>query len=103
MPLQPTSSASRDLDVAIIGAGLSGICLAVKLKEAGITAFALFEKSGGIGGTWRDNTYPGVACDVQSHLSSFSFEPKIDWSRRYAGQAEIADYIEHVARKWQLH
>ena len=91
------------LDVAIIGAGLSGICLAVKLKDAGIGRFVLFEKAGEIGGTWRDNTYPGVACDVPSHLYSFSFAPKTDWSRRYAGQAEIRAYIEEVARRWDLH
>jgi cation diffusion facilitator CzcD-associated flavoprotein CzcO len=91
------------LDVAIIGAGLSGICLAVKLKDAGIDRFVLFEKAGEIGGTWRDNTYPGVACDVPSHLYSFSFAPKTDWSRRYAGQAEIRAYIEEVARRWDLH
>ena len=98
-----SARSTHALDVAIVGAGLSGICLAIKLKQAGIAAFALFEKSGGIGGTWRDNTYPGAACDVPSHLYAFSFERAWDWSRKYATQAEILGYIERLARKYALH
>src|SRR5690348_17677809 len=90
------------LDVAIIGTGLAGIGLAIMLKRAGIANFALFEKSDGIGGTWRDNTYPGAACDVPSHLYSFSFARKLDWSRKYATQAEILGYIEDLARRYAL-
>ncbi|HYM04741.1 MAG TPA: FAD-dependent oxidoreductase, partial [Stellaceae bacterium] len=85
---------SEALDVAIIGAGLSGLCLAIRLRQAGISRFALFEKAEGIGGTWRDNTYPGAACDVPSHLYSFSFARKRDWSRKYAAQQEILAYID---------
>ncbi len=93
---------TEPLDVAIIGAGLSGLCLAIKLKQAGLESFAIFEKSAGIGGTWRDNTYPGVACDVPSHLYSFSFAPKADWSRKYASQAEILAYAEELVRRFGL-
>jgi cation diffusion facilitator CzcD-associated flavoprotein CzcO len=95
--------APPSLDVAIIGAGLAGICLAILLKRAGIDNFAIVEKSDGIGGTWRDNTYPGAACDVPSHLYSFSFAPKLDWRRKYATQAEILGYIEDLARTYDLH
>lgn len=93
---------SEALDVAIIGAGLSGLCLAIRLRQAGISRFALFEKAEGIGGTWRDNTYPGAACDVPSHLYSFSFARKRDWSRKYAAQQEILEYIDGIARRYDL-
>ncbi|PCI60725.1 MAG: 4-hydroxyacetophenone monooxygenase, partial [Kordiimonadales bacterium] len=88
--------------IAIVGAGFSGMCMAIKLKEAGIHSFTIFEKADNVGGTWRDNTYPGVACDVPSHLYSFSFEPKSDWSRLYSEGAEIQGYCEHIARKYGL-
>jgi cation diffusion facilitator CzcD-associated flavoprotein CzcO len=87
---------------AIIGAGLSGMCMAIKLKEAGFHNFKLYEKADNVGGTWRDNSYPGVACDVPSHLYSYSFEPKLDWSKVYSPGAEIQGYCEHVARKYGL-
>lgn len=64
--------------VAIIGSGLARLAMAMQLQKAGIHSFTIFEKSGSVGGTWRDNTYPGAACDVPSHLYSFSFEPKTD-------------------------
>lgn len=80
--------------VAIVGAGLSGIGMAVQLRRAGHHDFVLFEKAETPGGTWRDNTYPGSGCDVPSHLYSFSFAPKSDWSRRFAGQPEILGYVE---------
>jgi len=86
--------------VAIFGAGLSGICLAIHLKKAGIETFTIFEKSDGVGGTWRDNAYPGAACDVPSMFYSFSFEVKTDWSRRFAPQPEILDYVEHCTDKY---
>ena len=88
--------------VVIIGAGMSGICMGIKLKAAGITDFVILEKSGSPGGTWHDNTYPGACCDVASHLYSFSFEPKADWSRAYAPQPEIRDYFEHCVAKYRL-
>lgn len=85
--------------VAIIGAGFGGIGLGHALKQRGIEDYVIFEKGHDVGGVWRDNSYPGAACDVPSHLYSFSFEPKLDWSHRYAPQAEILAYLQHVADK----
>jgi cation diffusion facilitator CzcD-associated flavoprotein CzcO len=90
------------LRIAIIGAGFGGIGLAILLKRAGFAAITLFERGPAIGGTWRDNTYPGAACDVQSHLYSYSFAPRTDWSQRYAGQAEILAYIQDVADRFGI-
>jgi cation diffusion facilitator CzcD-associated flavoprotein CzcO len=87
--------------VAIIGAGVSGICLAILLKKAGLD-FTLFEKADDIGGTWRDNFYPGSSCDIVSHLYSYSFELKPDWSCKFAKQDEILDYLDHCVRKYDL-
>src|SRR5581483_5621553 len=84
-------------DVAIVGAGFSGIAMAVRLLRSGRRDFVLLERAGRVGGTWRDNSYPGCACDVPSHLYSFSFAPNPDWSSTYSGQAEIWDYLERVA------
>lgn len=89
--------------VLIIGTGFGGLGMAMQLKRAGIEAFTLLEKAGTVGGTWRDNTYPGAACDVESHLYSFSFEPKTDWSRRFAPQAEILTYLEDCAARHDLY
>ncbi len=83
--------------VTIIGAGFSGIGLAVSLKRAGVTDLVVLERSHQVGGVWRDNTYPGAACDVASHLYSFSFAPEGRWSRRFAPQPEISAYLERVA------
>jgi cation diffusion facilitator CzcD-associated flavoprotein CzcO len=91
-----------DTDVAIIGAGFGGLCMAIQLQKAGIQSFSLFEKEPRLGGTWRDNTYPGAACDVPSHLYSFSFETKHDWSRKFAEQGEILGYLEHCADKYRV-
>jgi cation diffusion facilitator CzcD-associated flavoprotein CzcO len=88
--------------VAIVGSGFSGICLGVQLKRAGIDSFTIYEKAGRLGGTWRDNTYPGAACDVPSMAYCFSFEQKADWSRKWSPQAEILDYMEQCARKHGL-
>ena len=88
------------LEVAIIGAGLGGICMAIRLLDAGIRGFRVFEKSDGVGGTWYENRYPGAACDVPSHFYCFSFEPNPDWSRVYSPQPEILQYIEHCADKY---
>ena len=89
------SGAQPDRRVLIIGSGFSGLCLGIHLKRAGIERFTLLEKSDRIGGTWRENTYPGAACDVPAFLYSFSFEPKTDWSRKWAQQDEILAYMEH--------
>jgi cation diffusion facilitator CzcD-associated flavoprotein CzcO len=80
--------------VVIVGGGLSGLAAGMQLVRSGITTFSILEQSAGVGGTWRDNTYPGSACDVPSHLYSFSFFPKSDWSRRFADQPEILGYAE---------
>ena len=84
-------------EVVVIGAGFSGVCAAIKLKEAGVSNIRIFEKEADVGGTWRDNQYPGVACDVPSHLYSYSFAPNPDWSRWYAPGAEIWDYVRKCA------
>jgi cation diffusion facilitator CzcD-associated flavoprotein CzcO len=84
----------------IIGAGMSGICLAIRLKQAGFANFVVLEKSPRPGGTWNENTYPGCGCDVPSFLYSFSFAPKYDWSRRYAPQPEIFEYFQDCIRRF---
>ena len=89
-------------EVAVIGAGPGGICSAIKLRAAGIDDFIILEKAPGVGGTWWNNRYPGAECDVQSHLYSFTFEPKRDWSRPYARQPEILRYMQHVADKYDV-
>lgn len=88
--------------VAIIGSGFSGLGMAIKLKKAGEHDFVIFEKEAGVGGTWRVNHYPGCACDVQSHLYSFSFEQNPEWSRMFAPQPEIKAYLERCAEKYRL-
>ena len=88
--------------VAVIGAGPGGICTAVRLRQAGIEDFVVFERADGIGGTWRRNRYPGLACDIASHFYSFSFAPKPDWSRPFAGQAEILSYLEEVVSAFEI-
>ncbi len=90
------------LAVLIVGAGFSGIAMAIRCREAGIGPLAIIEKGDGVGGTWRENTYPGAACDVPSHLYSLSFAPKADWSRMYAHQPEIEGYLRDVARSHGL-
>jgi cation diffusion facilitator CzcD-associated flavoprotein CzcO len=88
--------------VLIIGSGFGGIGLAVRLKRAGIESFTILEKAATLGGTWRENTYPGAACDVPSMLYCLSTDPKTDWSRKWSGQSEIRGYMEEVARKNDL-
>jgi cation diffusion facilitator CzcD-associated flavoprotein CzcO len=90
------------LRIAIIGAGVSGLCAAIQLKRAGFEDVTIFEKSDGVGGTWHDNTYPGCACDTPSHLYSFSFEPNPGWSRIWAEQPEILAYFNRCADKYDL-
>ncbi|MGZ6693738.1 MAG: flavin-containing monooxygenase, partial [Solirubrobacteraceae bacterium] len=88
----------RDVRVAIVGAGFGGIGTAIRLREAGYEDLVILERDDGLGGTWWANTYPGCACDVAAHLYSFSFALNPDWSRFFAPQAEILDYLRHVAR-----
>lgn len=87
----------KHYDILIVGAGISGIGAAIRLKQSGIDNFAILEKGDALGGTWRDNTYPGCACDVPSALYSYSFAPNREWSRLFAGQEEIRGYIERTA------
>jgi cation diffusion facilitator CzcD-associated flavoprotein CzcO len=89
--------------IAILGAGFSGLCMAMSLVRAGIRTFTIYEKGDGVGGTWRDNTYPGAGCDVPSHLYSYSFAPKADWTRKFSEQPEILAYLEECARAYDLH
>src|SRR5260370_17686816 len=87
------SNASEiSVDVLIVGAGFSGICMAIKLREAGMKSFLIIEKSADIGGNWGDNCYPGCACDIPSHLYSFSFEPSPHWTPIDPGQPDLPDY-----------
>jgi cation diffusion facilitator CzcD-associated flavoprotein CzcO len=88
------------LRVAIVGAGFAGLCAAIRLAQAGFDDVTVFERAADLGGTWRDNTYPGCACDIPSNLYSFSFEPNPDWSRMYPQQGEIHAYLRHVAQKY---
>jgi cation diffusion facilitator CzcD-associated flavoprotein CzcO len=99
---QLSSSEGINVDVLIIGGGFSGLCMAIKLRETGMNSFLLLEKSDDIGGTWYDNRYPGCACDIPSHLYSFSFEPSPDWSRMYPGQQEIHDYLKRCVQRYEL-
>ncbi|RBQ19682.1 4-hydroxyacetophenone monooxygenase [Spongiactinospora rosea] len=88
--------------VAIVGAGFGGLCMAIRLRAAGISSFTVYEKADRVGGTWRDNTYPGAGCDIPSHLYSYSFEKYHSWTRRYPDQAEILAYLEHCADKYDV-
>ena len=88
--------------VAIIGAGLGGIGAGIRLRKAGVTNFVILERAAAVGGTWRDNTYPGCACDVPSHLYSFSFAPNPGWSHSFSRQPEIWQYVEDVTDRHGL-
>ncbi|MFF3289068.1 flavin-containing monooxygenase [Streptomyces sp. NPDC003023] len=88
--------------VAVIGSGFGGLGAAVRLRREGITDFVVLERADSVGGTWRDNSYPGCACDVPSHLYSFSFAPNPDWPRTFSGQQHIRAYLEHVADTFRL-
>jgi cation diffusion facilitator CzcD-associated flavoprotein CzcO len=88
--------------IIIAGAGMSGLCLAIQLKRAGIETFQVFEKSSDVGGTWLDNHYPNSGCDIPSHLYSFSFDRRHDWSQKYARQPEILRYFQSSADKFEI-
>lgn len=93
-----------DASVVIVGAGISGICMAIDLiKRNQCHNFIIVEKSSSVGGTWYDNKYPGACCDIYSILYSYSFEQNPDWTREYPGQEEILDYLRNVARKYNLY
>lgn len=86
----------KHVRVAVVGSGFGGIGAAVRLRREGVTDFVVLERAGAVGGTWRDNSYPGCACDVPSHLYSFSFAPNPDWPRTFSGQEHIQAYLERV-------
>ena len=95
-------SNTNDVRVIIIGAGMAGILAAIRLREFGYEDFQIYEKSDRVGGTWRENTYPGLSCDVPAHLYTYSFEPNPDWTRTFAPGPEIQAYFERVAEKYQV-
>ncbi|MGH3627920.1 MAG: flavin-containing monooxygenase [Sciscionella sp.] len=97
-----TASETVHTPIVIIGAGFAGLCLGIKLREAGIRDFVILDRGDAVGGTWRDNTYPGCAVDVASMLYSFSFEQNPRWSRLYCRREELYDYSQHIADKYQL-
>ncbi len=88
--------------VCVAGTGFSGLGMAIKLQQEGIQDFVVLERASGVGGTWRDNTYPGCACDVPSHLYSFSFAPNSEWSHVFSRQPEIRSYLERVTDEYGL-
>ena len=88
--------------IAVVGAGFGGLGTAIRLKRRGFDDFVVLERAGSLGGTWRDNVYPGCACDVPSHLYSFSFAPNPNWSRSFSAQQEIWDYLEHCADRFDV-
>ena len=92
-------TATTDVDVLIVGSGFSGLGVAIRLKEEGFTDLAILERADDVGGTWQANTYPGCACDIPSHLYSFSFAPNPAWSQTYSRQPEIWDYLRDTARR----
>lgn len=92
----------QHLKVAVIGAGFGGIGMGAQLRSSGIDSFKVFERAGGVGGTWWTNRYPGCACDVPSHLYSFSFAPNPDWTHWFAPRAEIQAYLERVVETFSL-
>ncbi|MCF6745477.1 NAD(P)/FAD-dependent oxidoreductase [Blastococcus sp. KM273128] len=94
------SAAPREVRVAVIGSGFAGLATGITLRRRGETDFVLLERAGDVGGTWRDNTYPGAACDVQSHLYSYSFAPNPDWPRAYSEQPEIQAYLQATADRF---
>ncbi len=104
MSFGPLDSTNREetLDIAIIGTGFSGLGMAIRLRQTGNQDFAVFEKASSVGGTWRDNHYPGCACDVQSHVYSFSFAPNPRWTRMFAPQPEIRAYMEDCVQRFNV-
>src|SRR5438876_7209766 len=88
----------QSFSIAVVGGGFGGVGAAVMLRRAGHADVTVFERGDRVGGVWNDNTYPGAACDVPSHLYELSFAPNLRWSRRFAPQPEIQGYLEDVAR-----
>ncbi|MDX6585905.1 MAG: hypothetical protein QOI31_378, partial [Solirubrobacterales bacterium] len=97
-----SNGAARPISVGVVGAGFGGIGMGIRLRQEGIEDFEIFERGATVGGVWRANTYPGAACDVPSHLYSFSFAPGHNWSRRYAPQPEIQEYMEEITDRFGM-
>ena len=100
--IEPAQTPATDVDVLIVGAGFSGLGMAIRLKQEGFDDFAVLERADDVGGTWQANTYPGCACDVPSHLYSFSFAPNPEWSQTYSLQPEIWDYLRDTAGRFDV-
>ena len=96
------NGSSRELRVGVVGAGFGGVGIGIRLRQAGYEDFVIFERGATVGGVWRANTYPGAACDVPSHLYSYSFAPGSEWTRRYAPQAEILAYLRGTADRFAV-
>src|SRR5213593_1709010 len=92
----------RTTGVAVIGSGFSGLAMAAELKRSGRDDFLILERAHDVAGTWRDNTYPGCACDVPSHLYSFSFALNAEWSRTFSPQPEIWEYLQRCATEYGI-
>ena len=99
-PVGTSSDVVAHLAVAVVGNGFSGLGTAIRLRRAGVEDFLVFERHPDVGGTWRDNSYPGCACDVPSHLYSFSFAPNPDWSRSFSAQPEIHSYLQTISAQY---
>src|SRR5882757_5638356 len=97
-----TTAGARSPRVAIIGAGMSGLGMAIALRRAGITDVTIYEKGDAVGGTWRDNTYPGLACDVPSRFYQFTFAMNPDWTKFFSPGPEIFGYFRWLTYKYQL-
>src|SRR5436305_479723 len=98
----PPDRATRHVHVAIVGSGFAGLGMAIRLKQEGIDDFVVLERADDVGGTWRDNSYPGCQCDVPSHLYSLSFAPNPNWSRTYSRQPEIWAYLRDCVDRFGL-
>ena len=98
----PSDSLPADVEVAVVGGGFSGIGMAIRLRRAGIEDYVVLDRGGDVGGTWRDNSYPGAACDVPSDLYSFSFALNPDWSRAYSPQPEILEYLRQCRDRFAV-
>lgn len=90
------------VDVVILGAGFGGLGMGAQLKIAGIDSFVIVERGARVGGVWRDNAYPGAACDTESHLYCYSFHPHLRVSKMYAGRAELLDYMDSLVDRYEL-
>jgi len=101
-PIMTQPNLNQDLRVVVLGAGMSGILSGIKLLEAGYKNVTIYEKASRVGGTWRENTYPGLTCDVPSHAYTYSFEPNAEWTRQLPPGAEVQGYFEQTTRKYKI-